>query len=158
MRKQGKSLLPEKKEPVRPAHETAFTLLEDLKKRDLVSKGLIKEYHIELSDILRRYIAGRYFIPAPEMTTRQLIGSLAPACTVDSQMQRVEDVLSQCDMVKFAKHVPAGPRCVAAFDETWTFIEETKIEDPGRDTDTEQELETTEGPEPVEQQNKTDES
>ncbi|NOY60668.1 MAG: protein BatD, partial [Calditrichaeota bacterium] len=72
-RKAGKSLIPRKEKPSRPAHEIALEALEKLVQSDLLAAGKVKEYYIELSDIIRQYIGNRFYIYAMEMTTSQLL-------------------------------------------------------------------------------------
>ena len=63
-------------EPPRPAHEIALEALDELLGKDLLSQGLVKLFYIEISDILRRYIEGRFYIRAPEETSREILREL----------------------------------------------------------------------------------
>jgi len=49
-------------------HEIALSELEKLRLRKLWQEGRVKEYHSELTDILRRYFEKRFSIMAMEMT------------------------------------------------------------------------------------------
>ncbi|MFA5101423.1 MAG: hypothetical protein WC547_11110, partial [Candidatus Omnitrophota bacterium] len=51
------------------AHETAYAQLDELRRKGLLAKGMIKQYYSELSDILRHYLENRFSLKAPEMTT-----------------------------------------------------------------------------------------
>ena len=127
LKKEGRSLIPEKKEPPRPPHEIALEMLDQLKEKDLVSQGKIKEFHIEVSDIIRRYIEGRYFIPAPEMTTSELLASIKSEQIEPEQMELLSRFLFQCDMVKFAKFIPNPAESSEMLQLAYRFVNETKI-------------------------------
>ena len=62
--------------PPRPPHEIAYEALEWLEASPLLRQGRIKEYYIEVSDIIRRYIEGRYSMNALEMTTHEVLWRL----------------------------------------------------------------------------------
>jgi hypothetical protein len=49
--------------------------LEALKAKDYISRGLIKEYYTEISDITRHYLENRFNLKAPEMTTEEFLAS-----------------------------------------------------------------------------------
>src|SRR5690606_7643206 len=105
-RRQGKSILPERQAPPRPAHEIALEELKALVASDWLATGKHKAWHSELADIIRRYIQGRYGIDAPEMTSRQLLGALDKYGLEKKWLPGLKELLSICDMAKFAKYVP----------------------------------------------------
>ncbi|MBI4169646.1 MAG: hypothetical protein HY510_06890, partial [Acidobacteria bacterium] len=55
--------------PPLPPHETAYAELERLLASGLLERGSVKEFYIELAEILRRYLEGRYGIDTFERTT-----------------------------------------------------------------------------------------
>ena len=126
-RKQGKSLLPKRQEPPRPAHEIAFGALEALVASDLLAKGRVKEYYIELSDILRNYVQGRYYITALEKTTSELIESMNNEEVPSDHVNVLHAFLSKCDMVKFAKYVPADSENSETTQLGFDFVNATKL-------------------------------
>lgn len=126
-KRQGKSLLPAKREPARPAHEIALEALRRLRESDLLATGKIKEYYVALSEIVRRYIEGRYFVPALELTTGELMGNLQTVALETSAKERLRDLLESSDLVKFAKHAPAPEEHERAFMEAEAFVETTKL-------------------------------
>jgi len=92
--------------PARPPHEVALEALARLEASPLLERGEVKEYHIQVSDILREYVEGRFHVPALEMTTRDLTEGLA-AAGVDAPIREGFRIfLERCDMVKFAKYRP----------------------------------------------------
>jgi len=92
--------------PARPPHEVALEALARLEASPLLERGDVKEYHIQLSDILRTYVEGRFRVPALEMTTRDIVAGLERAGVEPSVRQGFNRFLDRCDMVKFAKNRP----------------------------------------------------
>ncbi|MFQ5674975.1 MAG: hypothetical protein ACE5G1_03690 [bacterium] len=126
-RKAGKGLLPEKVEPPRPAHEIALEELAALKASSLLAEGKAKQFYIEISEIIRRYIEGRYFIIAMELTTHELIETLKSAHVSSEEIDIIYDFLAKCDMVKFAKHRPSDSENLANIDLAFEIVERTKL-------------------------------
>jgi len=127
-RKSGEGLIPKKIEPPRPAHEVAYEELEKLKNSDLLERGLIKEFYIELSDIIRRYIEGRYFITAMELTTTELIEKLQTANLDQFDIDLIGEFLDLCDLVKFAKYIPSDEENGKALEQAYQIVDRTKIQ------------------------------
>ncbi len=126
-RRQGKSLIPTRQEPPRPAHEVALEALEKLRASDLLQRGEFKIFYSELSDIIRRYIEGRYFVIALEMTTSQLLDNLRSA-DVDAEISElIRTLLEQCDLVKFAKYIPEAVESERALQLGFEIVDKTKL-------------------------------
>jgi len=106
--------------PPRPAEEIAKDALKTLKEMQLVEKGLIKEYYIRLSDILRTYIENRYRIFAMDRTTWELFQEMRSKRMERRHVDRINNFLEDCDMVKFAKYTPGQKE----IDETYKRAEE----------------------------------
>ncbi|MEE4311326.1 MAG: hypothetical protein V2J62_05605 [candidate division KSB1 bacterium] len=143
-RRQGKSLIPRKEEPPRPAHEIALENLDKLLASDLLEKGDVKQFYIELSDIIRTYIEGRFYIVALEMTTGQLVENMRTEDVASEVIGRVSDFLDSCDLVKFAKYVPLSNETDDVVKQAYELVHRTKIEMEEADSENE-EVETDEG-------------
>lgn len=116
--------------PPEPAHIVALRDLQALREAELWQKGEIKEYYSRLSDILRRYLDGRYGISSPELTTDETVRMLQKAAvTTPGQMSMVKELLSVSDMVKFAKYLPDSAVHVAFMENAVRFVEETRLPD-----------------------------
>ncbi len=126
-RKQGKSIIPRREKPKRPPHEIALEELEQLLQDQLLEKGEIKQFYIRISEIIRRYVEGRFFIVAIEMTTAQLIDTMVEAEVENEDVQLVEDFLMQCDLVKFAKYIPTSEENEKVIDQAFEIVNKTKI-------------------------------
>jgi hypothetical protein len=94
--------------PPRPPHEIALEALARLEQSPLLERGEVKEYHIQVSDIIRSYVEGRFGVQALEMTTRDILLGMEKAGVAASTRDGLREFLLPCDMVKFAKSRPGG--------------------------------------------------
>jgi hypothetical protein len=97
---------------------------------NLLTKGEIKFFHLRISDILRRYIENRFGLKAPERTTEEFLVELSQSETTANVLLRshknlLTDFLTQCDLVKFAKHEPSITECEKTVFICQEFIEKT---------------------------------
>ena len=115
-------------EPKRPAHEIALASLEALLAKDLPGNGEVKQYYIELSEIIRRYIEGRFFIPALEETSFEILTEIRNQELSDKLYDLLVEFLELSDMVKFAKQIPGEQEHKHSAQIARQFIDETKIE------------------------------
>lgn len=83
-----------------------ITAVEALDKSELWNKDQLKEHFVELSYILRSYLTARYGISLLEKTTEQTKILLTQQGLNDETVDVVARILSQSDMVKFAKSRP----------------------------------------------------
>ncbi|MBN2411981.1 hypothetical protein JXQ31_09845 [candidate division KSB1 bacterium] len=126
-RKAGKALLPTRQKPPRPAHEVALEALETLVQSDLLVSGEIKEYYIQISDIIREYIENRFFIYAPEMTTTQLLEKMEQEKLEKLYIDMTREFLDSCDLVKFAKYIPEEKETDIITGLAFDFVNQSKL-------------------------------
>lgn len=108
-------------------YEAAYKKLKALKEKDLIEKGLIKEFYIELSDIARRYLEGRFTLKAPEMTTEEFLAKLRESDALNREHKKLLKIfLSRCDLVKFAKYGPDRSEINSSFESAKKLVEETR--------------------------------
>ncbi|MDX1419584.1 MAG: hypothetical protein R3181_06410 [Rubricoccaceae bacterium] len=70
---------------------------------DPQAPGAVKPHYVELSALLRRYLARSLGLPALELTTRELVHALRrDARLPDAAVSAVRGTLRLCDLVKFA--------------------------------------------------------
>ncbi len=83
--------------------ERAFAELTDLLGRGLPEKGLFKDFYIELTHVVRRYIERSHGIRAPEQTTEEFLAAAKahPRFTPEV-IAKLADFLRSADLVKFA--------------------------------------------------------
>ena len=72
----------------------------------LLARGDYKQHYSLVSDAMRRYVERRYRIEAMERTTYEIVFEMRQAPLERPTIARFEEFLSDCDLVKFAKHVP----------------------------------------------------
>lgn len=111
--------------PPRPAHERARDELDWLESSGLLGQGRVKEYHIEVSDIIRRYLEGRFAIRALEMTSREVLEELEAAGVSWDVHDRFTSFLEHCDLVKFAKHRPDPAACALIVPDARALVDAT---------------------------------
>jgi hypothetical protein len=125
--KSGKGILPVREEPPKPPHEIALEALDRLKASDLLEKGEIKAFYIELSEIIRRYTGGRYFVVAMEMTTTEVLEGLSSVHLFKEDFELFEAFFHRCDLVKFAKTIPSQVETSETVQVAYDIVHRTKI-------------------------------
>lgn len=125
------SILPKKPEPT--PYEAAMKALKDLKARQLWEKGMEREYFTRLTDILRVYLEKRFGINAMEMTTNQIISTLADNTEVKEKRGYMREILDIADFVKFARVRPLPADNIASYENAVKFVEETKPVEPAEE-------------------------
>lgn len=91
---------------IKEPHEEALDLLDELEKKQLWQSGHIKEYHTEITNIIRTYFEKRFRVPALEITTNELVNNLSKVKETENIRVITSDFLNNADLVKFAKYVP----------------------------------------------------
>ncbi len=131
------------KEKPLPAHVVAMAALEALSDKKLWQNGRDKQYHTELTDILRQYIEQRFDVPAMEKTSDEILDELYElAESQKASLANLKQILSIADLVKFAKYQPLADENQLSFMNAKMFVEQTKkieIEEPVASEDDESE-------------------
>jgi hypothetical protein len=105
-RKKAEPLLQIRRKPELPPHVIALDALESLRAKKLWQSGKIKEYHTELTDIIRTYIENKFQIPAIEMVTDEILEGIERTVESPETKGKLRDMLQLSDLVKFAKERP----------------------------------------------------
>jgi len=95
----------EKPKVIIPADITALQQLTKLDKEQLWQAGSVKEYHTELSEIIRRYTENRFNFIALELATDEIISELKSKVN-NEQLASITILLQRADLAKFAKSKP----------------------------------------------------
>jgi hypothetical protein len=111
---------------LKAAHVVAYEQLAMLKEKRLWQQGKVKEYHSELTDILRRYIEDRFGLMALEETTGEILEGLHRMKLLPRIIGDVSEVLVRADLVKFAKHKPEIGEHDASLKSVYDVVERTK--------------------------------
>ncbi len=101
--------------PPIPAEVIALGRLQALRARNLPRQGMVKEFYLELSHILREYFGNRFSVAALEMTTEELLVHLTDVRLRGVRRSTVERFLGDSDLVKFAKYVPTDEEVAEIF-------------------------------------------
>ncbi len=109
----------------RPPEEIAMEELRMLLEAKLIEKGMIKEYYIRISDIVRKYIEGRYKIFALDKTTWELYQEMRLKKLERAHVDKIRDFLEDCDLVKFAKYIPTHKEIELSYTSAKEIIEKT---------------------------------
>lgn len=79
-----------------------------------------------VSDVLRVYLEERFDLRAPERTTEEFLEEARRSSRLtDPQKAMLLDFLTQCDLVKFARHEPSQDQLQALLDAALRLIDET---------------------------------
>lgn len=116
--------------PSLPPYEEATMRLRRLEETDLHAPDAIKGFYVELSDVLRTYLARRLGTRAKERTTRELVRDLqqlAGASGLPGDVAaRVRRVLELADYAKFADARPPAEEGRRALEETRATLDQVE--------------------------------
>lgn len=82
--------------------ERAWVELDRLLKKGLPGRGRYKDFYVELTMVVRRYIQRKYGIKAPHLTTEEFLRDNRIAELSNSRIAELKAFLESADMVKFA--------------------------------------------------------
>jgi len=113
-----------------PAHIIAFRDLEKLREQKLWQKGEVKQYYTRLTEILRQYLENRYGVYSLELTTSETLDELVKTgFKKDETYQKLKTILNGSDLVKFAKYKPDPSENELHFENSWEFVNITRVRD-----------------------------
>ena len=79
-----------------------------------------------VSDVLRTYVEERFNLHAPDRTTEEFMEELRTSQQLHvDHKSLLEDFLSRCDLVKFARFEPTEPELQSLLDSALRFVDET---------------------------------
>lgn len=115
---------------IRTSEEIALDALEILKNKGLIQKGEYKQFHVEVSDIIRLYMEGKFRIQALESTTSELIAEFRQKRLIEENyISLLRRFLEVCDLVKFAKYIPSNEECTEVLNEAYNLIKYRSTKD-----------------------------
>jgi hypothetical protein len=109
----------------RPAHLAALEELDRLERARLLEGGQMTELYAKLADILRHYALHRFGLSAPTQTTEELLAGLAGLSLAEGPGRAMAPLLTDCDLVKFARHRPSRAAAEQALQGARSFVRET---------------------------------
>jgi len=115
-----------KRTPPIPIYVQAMQALDHLKEKKLWQQGKVKEFHSELTEIIRKYFEDRYSFHSLEMTTAQQMIVLNRVMDNQKLIDVTGDFLANADMVKFAKFIPLPTVNEEMMNQAYEIIDKTK--------------------------------
>lgn len=114
-----------KKEEKLLSHQLALKQLEQLEKEQLWQKGLVKEYHSRITEIIREYFEKQFGLPALERTTSESLHLLKNHKQGIKVLDITEQFLNNADLVKFAKYIPMETVNVEMMQQAKSIVKKT---------------------------------
>lgn len=112
--------------PAIPPYVLALMQLDELEAKRLWQAGEFKAYYSEATEIIRRYFELRYGFIALEMTSGEVMEQLAKFSIEKTAIQEIDSLLTQADLVKFAKYQPAAAENEQVIHHARSIVEKTK--------------------------------
>ncbi len=110
-----------------PPHEKALAELARWRAARRSSAAEIDAYYVGVSLALRVYLEERFSLRAPERTTEEFLAEIeAGGPLTTSQCIVLKQFLAQCDLVKFAMHVPTEQQHLEAMAIAENFVLATR--------------------------------
>tara|TARA_B100000214_G_scaffold248086_1_gene182221 strand:+ start:4249 stop:5103 length:855 start_codon:yes stop_codon:yes gene_type:complete len=110
-----------------PPGVIALQELDKLEKDKIWQQGNIKEYHTQLSEIIRRYCEDKFKFIALELTTNEILEELNIILT-NTQINNLKLILQRADLAKFAKSKPINTENIESMVLAKEFVNSTKEE------------------------------
>jgi hypothetical protein len=115
-------------EPLRPAEEVALEKLDAIKEKKIWQQGQVKEYHTQLTDVVREYIARRFDVSSVEQTSDETLRDIRPLLIERKDLyEQLRKMLTLADLVKFAKWSTTPDENELSLRNAYTFVKETAI-------------------------------
>jgi hypothetical protein len=112
--------------PVETLTERTLRLLNELEAKQVWQKGQVKEYYVQLTDIVRNYIEERFSTPAMELTTDELLYKVQYHRELMPYHGLLSGILYTADLAKFAKAEPTPQEHVDAMDKAKQLVNLSK--------------------------------
>ena len=113
-------------EPLRPAEEVALEKLDAIREQKIWQSGRVKEYHTQLTDVVREYIARRFEVSSTEQTSDETLRAMRPLLSDKKELyEQLRKMLTLADLVKFAKWTTTPDENELSLRSAYTFVKET---------------------------------
>ena len=118
------------KEPEIAPHILALNELDRIKNEKLWQQGRSKEFHTQLTDVLRIYIEKVFDINSMEMTSEEILMNLKTMQNEQkSAYSGLKQILQLADLVKFAKWNALPDENELSLMNAFLFVNQTKMEE-----------------------------
>ena len=99
--------------------------LEKIRGQKLWQNNKQKQFYSAVTDVLRRYMAGRYDFPAMEQTSAEIFENLKGREIDGDMLESIKQLFSTSDFVKFAKHTATDTECEEVIPTAVRFVNAT---------------------------------
>lgn len=113
-------------EPLRPAEEVALEKLDAIREQKIWQTGQVKEYHTQLTDVVREYIARCFEVSSVEQTSDETLRAMRGLLSDKKELyESLREMLTLADLVKFAKWTATPDENEKSLRSAYTFVKET---------------------------------
>jgi Fe-S cluster assembly scaffold protein SufB len=113
-----------------PPYVVALSELDKIKQDKPWQQGRSKEYHTDLTDILREYIERVYNVNSMEMTSEEILENLRHLrFEQKTAYLELKQILQLADLVKFAKWNATPDEHELSLSNAYLFVNQTKVEE-----------------------------
>lgn len=113
-------------EPLRPAEEVALEKLDTIREQKIWQSGQVKEYHTQLTDVVREYIARRFEVSSTEQTSDETLRAMRGLLSDKKELyEDLRKMLTLADLVKFAKWTTTPDENELSLRSAYAFVKET---------------------------------
>ena len=109
-----------------PSDIIAIKALNELEKKQLWQSGKLKQYHSEISEIIRTYLEDRFRVLALELPTFDILISLTKKGLAKEDLQTLTTILQRADLAKYAKSKPTDLENEQSMELSLVFVNNTK--------------------------------
>ena len=115
---------------LRPADEVALEKLDAISESMLWTRGEVKEYHTQLTDVVREYISRRFDVSSTEKTSDTTLREIRPLLVQYPDLYaQLHSMLTLADYVKFAKFIPSEMENEQSLRSAYHFVRTTAIKE-----------------------------
>lgn len=115
-------------EPLRPAEEVALEKLDAIREQKIWQTGQVKEYHTQLTDVVREYIDRRFEVSSVEQTSDETLRAMRPLLSNQKELyEQLRKMLTLADLVKFAKWTTTPDENEQSLRSAYAFVKETTL-------------------------------
>lgn len=113
------------------AAEIGLAALEQLGHQTISSDLIVRQWHSDMSSILRTYLIHQFALPWQERTTPELFQTLQYQRQLPAQaFTALVEIFTSCDNVKFSGRAPTSQQMMALLQLAKQFVQQTSKEQP----------------------------
>ena len=114
-----------------PPSVVALSQLDKIKQEKPWQQGRSKEYHTELTDVIREYIERVFNVNSMEMTSEEILEHLRNLRVEQkTAYSELRQILQLADLVKFAKWNATPDEHESSLMNAYSFVKQTNVEEP----------------------------